>query len=61
MRVRSFNLIDDYNRELAIEVDTSLQARRVVRVMERLKAERGLADVLRVDNGPEFLSQGIVD
>lgn len=56
-RFRTFNVIDDYNREaVAIEIDTSLRAERLIRVFERLKAERGLPDVLRVDNGPEFLS-----
>lgn len=60
-RFRTFNIIDDFNREaLAIEVDTSLRAERLVRVFDRLKAERGLPDMLRVDNGPEFLSQTFV-
>ena len=55
-RFRSFNVIDDYNREaMAIEIDTSLRAPRVVRVLERLKEQGRLPDVLRVDNGPEFL------
>lgn len=61
-RFRTFNVIDDHNREvLAIEIDTSLRAPRVVRVLERLKDQRGVPDVLRVDNGPEFLSQALVD
>jgi putative transposase len=56
-RFSTFNVIDDWNREaLAIEVDTSLRASRIIRIFERLKAERGLPEVLRVDNGPEFLS-----
>ncbi len=29
----------------------------MVRVFEQLKAERGLPDVLRTDNGPEFLGE----
>jgi putative transposase len=53
---------DDFNREsVAIEVDTSLRSERLVRVFERLKAERGLPDMLRVDNGPEFMGQVFVD
>jgi len=61
-RFRTFNVIDDHNREaLAIEIDTSLRAPRVVRVLERLKEQRGVPDVLRVDNGPEFLSQALTD
>jgi len=56
-RFRTFNIIDDFNREcLAVEVDTSITCRRLIRVFERLRSERGLPDVLRVDNGPEFLS-----
>lgn len=56
-RFRTFNIIDDYNREaLAIEIDTSLRAPRLIRVFERLKEQGRLPDVLRVDNGPEFLS-----
>jgi putative transposase len=61
-RFRLFNVIDDCNREaMAIEVDTSLRSERLVRVFERLKQERGLPDMLRVDNGPEFLGQVFVD
>ena len=57
-RFRTFNIIDDFNREaLAIEVDTSLRAERVIRVLARLKAERELPYMIRVDNGPEFLAQ----
>ncbi|MES9938052.1 MAG: IS3 family transposase [Sedimenticola sp.] len=61
-RFRLFNVIDDFNREsLAIEVDTSLRAARLVRVFKRLKETRGLPDVLRVDNGPEFLGGVFVE
>jgi len=60
-RFRTFNIIDDFNREcLAVEVDTSITGRRLIRVFERLRSERGLPDVLRVDNGPEFLSGDFV-
>ena len=60
-RFRTFNVIDDYNREvLAIEIDTSITAKRLIRVFERLRKERGLPHLLRVDNGPEFLSGAFV-
>ncbi len=60
-RFRTFNVIDDFNREaLLIEIDTSLTSKRLIRVFERLKLERGLPDTLRVDNGPEFLSGAFV-
>ncbi len=54
---RLLNIIDDYNREvLAIEVDTSLPALRVIRVLDRIKSIRPLPKMIRVDNGPEFIS-----
>jgi len=60
-RFRAFTVIDDFNREaIAIEVDTSLTARRLIRVFERLQLNHGLPDILRVDNGPEFLSSELV-
>jgi len=52
------NVIDDYNRQvLWIETDTSLPAQRVIRVLENLKESRGLPEMIRVDNGPEFISR----
>jgi putative transposase len=60
-RFRTFNVIDDFNREsLAVEIDTSITGRRLIRVFERLQIERGLPQRLRVDNGPEFLSAEFV-
>lgn len=56
-RFRLLNIIDDYNREsLWIEVDTSLPSLRVIRVLERLVELRGKPLRIRVDNGPEFIS-----
>lgn len=60
-RFRTFNVIDDFNREsLAVEIDTSLTGRRLIRLFERFRLERGLPQRLRVDNGPEFLSANFV-
>jgi putative transposase len=56
-RYRLLNIMDDYNREvLSIETDTSLPALRLIRVLERLKGVRGIPQMIRVDNGPEFIS-----
>lgn len=56
-RFRTFNLADDFNREaLAIEVDLNLPAQRILRVLDRVAAERGYPAKLRVDNGPELTS-----
>ena len=55
---RTLNVIDDFNREaLWIEVDTSLPAERVVRVLETLLLERTAPRSIRMDNGPELISQ----
>ncbi len=51
---RTLNILDDYNREaLWIEVDTSLPAERVIRVLELLLQWRGVPRQIRMDNGPE--------
>jgi putative transposase len=55
---RTLNVIDDFNREaLWIEVDTSLPAERVVRVLEQLLFWRDKPTHIRMDNGPELISQ----
>lgn len=41
---------------LAIEVDTSLSAKRIIRTLDRVIAERGIPKTIRTDNGPEFTS-----
>ena len=57
-RFRTLNVLDDFNREsLSIEVDFSLPATRVTRVLEQIASARGYPKFLRVDNGPEFISK----
>jgi len=61
-RFRTFNVVDDYNREaLGIEVDLSLPAARVIRVLERIVAWRGYPAKIRMDNGPEFISATLAE
>jgi len=56
-RFRTFNVVDDFNREaLAIEIDLNIPAQRVVRVLERIVANRGYPLKMRMDNGPELIS-----
>ena len=53
--IRMLTLVDNCTRECpAIEVDTSLGGLRVRRVLDRVAAERGLPEVIGLDNGPEF-------
>lgn len=54
---RTFNVIDDFNREaLAIEADISLPSARVVRALDNIIEWRGKPEVIRCDNGPEYVS-----
>jgi len=60
--IRTLNIIDEFNREgLWIEVDTSIPAARVVRVLDMLALWRGYPKQLRLDNGPELISQTLAD
>ena len=42
-------------------MDTPLPARRVIRVLDQLAAGRGYPQVIRSDNGPEFIAQVMAD
>ena len=54
---RTFNAVDDFKREaLSIEIDLNLPAPRVIRVLDRIAANRCYPVMLRMDNGPEFIS-----
>lgn len=60
--IRTFNVIDDFNREcLAIDVDLSMPTLRVIRSLEQIIEERGSPHAIRCDNGPEYISQELVD
>lgn len=55
--IRLFNVIDDYNREgLTIDIDFSLPSERVIRSLDRIIEWRGKPEVIRCDNGPEYIS-----
>lgn len=57
-RIRTFNVIDDYNREgLTIEVGFSLPSGRVIRALDQAIEWRGKPAAIRCDNGPEYISQ----
>ncbi len=54
---RLLNVLDDFNREgLGIEVDFSLPAERVIRILNQIIKWRGKPFDNRVDNGPEYVS-----
>lgn len=62
-QVKLLNIIDEYTREcLAIVVEHSIDAERVVATLARLAIERGRPPTfVRFDNGPEFVSNAVAD
>ena len=60
-KIRTFNVIDDYNREgLAIDVDLSLPSARVIRALEQVTEWRGKPAAIRCDNGHELISGPLI-
>lgn len=59
-RFRVLSLIDSCTRKcLALEVDTSWPAARVVRVLDDVTSLRGTPHAITVDNGPEFVARAL--
>jgi putative transposase len=57
-KFRTLNVMDDYNREcLMIEPSFTLPAIRVTGLLDRIAEIRGYPEMIRVDNGPEFISK----
>jgi putative transposase len=61
-RFRTFNVIDDFNREaLGIDMAVSLPVGRVTRYLDKLAEYHGYPLTIRVDNGPEFTGKTFID
>ena len=62
VRFRTFNVIDDSNREaLGIDIGLSMPSERVINYLDRLVAWHGYPSKIRVDNGSEFCSYIFTD
>lgn len=56
--IRALTVLDAFTKESpAIEVDTSIAAQRVTRVLDAVIEERGAPEGIRIDNGSEFTSR----
>jgi putative transposase len=56
-KIRTLNIIDDYNREaLAMEVSFSFPAEQVIQVLSQCIEWRGKPRRIRSDNGTEFIA-----
>jgi putative transposase len=60
-KFRTLNVLDEGNREaMAIDISTSIPSVRVIRILDELVAEHGRPAALRVDNGPELISEAFL-
>lgn len=61
-RFRTFNVIDDFNREgLGILIGTSMPTKRITDYLDFIAVNRGYPEFIRCDNGPEFISKAFLD
>ena len=61
-RLKLLNIVDEHTREaLAMEVNRSITGDDFVATLERLVTERGAAQYLRMDNGPELIAWTLKD
>jgi putative transposase len=57
-RIRILTVVDVFTREcLSTDVDMSLNARKVVAILQRIRHHRALPTFITVDNGSEFISK----
>lgn len=62
IRFRTFNVIDDYNREvLGIDIGTHILSLRVTWYLDQLAQWHGYPKQIRVDNGSKFTSSVFAD
>jgi len=58
--LKMLTLIDEYTREcLALEVDVSIKSARVRQILEKVCACNGKPEIIRSDNGSEFIGKAV--
>ena len=60
--LKMLTLIDEFTREcLAVEVGVSITSERVRQILQRVCFEKGMPEVIRSDNGSEFIGKAVGD
>lgn len=60
--LKMLTLIDEYTREcLAVEVGISIKSERVRKILQKVCLKQGFPEMLRSDNGSEFIGQAVGD
>jgi len=58
--IKVLSVVDEYTRTcFRIDVDTSINGVRVARTLGEIGQMAGLPEMIRVDNGPEFISNAL--
>jgi putative transposase len=58
--IKVLAIVDEYTRKcFRIEVDTSINGVRVVRVLNEISQAEGLPEIIIIDNGPEFIGKAL--
>lgn len=58
--LKMLTLIDEFTREcLAVEVGISIRSERVRKILQRVCADKGSPELMRSDNGSEFIGKAV--
>ena len=59
-KLRTLNVIDVFAKESShIEIDTSINGKRVCRILDPIVEKRGMPRLITIDNGPEFAGKAL--
>ncbi len=59
-KLRTLNVIDVFTKQSShIEIDTSINGKRVCRILDPIVEKRGMPRLITIDNGPEFAGKAL--